>query len=244
MEQNNIEVQEKEEKVNYLLYAILFVIILILATVAVTYAYFKFNVSNDTTLVNVSSSLECINLSLSDNGTSIGLSHKYPITDELATTDTTITPVTVTVTNNCSEAKKYTLSLSTIGLTNSLTSYIEDNKIRYQVLKNDTVYKSADYLSNLGLVSTSNQAYNDLSGTNGELATKYPDYTVKNIYAIEDTISIGANSHNKYDIYLWVDYYEGDSAMYSDSNATHDEAYDATTEGKKFAAAISLSLNP
>lgn len=236
--------EQRENKVNYLLYAIVFVAILILATIAVTYAYFKFNVEHDTTLVNVSSSIECINLSLSDSGTSIGLSHKYPITDELATTDTGITPVTVTVTNNCSESKYYTLSLSTIGLTSSLTDYIEDNKIRYQVLKNDSIYKSPDYLSNLGLVGTTNKAYTDLTGTDGELATKYPDYTVKQIYAIEDTVSIGANSSNKYNIYLWVDYYEGDSAMYTDENAEHDETYDGTTEGKKFAAAISLSLNP
>ena len=42
---------------------------------------------------------------------------------------------------------------------------------------------------------------------------------------------------------MWVDYYEGDSAMYTNSNAVHNESYDGTTEGKKFAAAVSLSFD-
>jgi len=236
--------EEKESKVNYFVYALVFVAILIVATVAVTFAYYKINVDYDSTLVNVSASLECIDLSLSDNNTTLGLSYNYPITDTLAQQSGSVTPVTVTVTNNCSDAKAYTLALSTIGLSTTLDSYIEDSKIRYRVLKNDASFKSADYLSNLSKLSNTNHAYSDLTGTDGELALKYPNYTVKNIYTIEDTLSINGNSSNKYDIYLWVDYYEGDSAMYTTQNAVHDETYDGTTEGKKFAAAISLSLNP
>lgn len=236
--------EEKESNVNYLLYAIVLVILLIAATFAVTFAYYKVNTDFDTTLVNVSSTLECIDLSLSDSGTSIELSHNYPITDSLAQESGSVTPVTVTVTNNCSEAKQYTLALSTLALTNSTSSYIEDSKIRYKVTKNNATFKNVDYLSNLGTVSTSNQAYKDLTGTSGELAKKYADYTTKKIYAIEDTQSINSNASNTYNIYLWVDYYEGDSAMYTTANAIHDTSYDGTTEGKKFAAAISLSLNP
>ncbi len=239
-----MEEKEKKEKNDvYLLYAIVFVVILILGTFAVTYAYFQFNVEHDSTLADINASLECINLSLSEGTTDIGLTYDYPITDSKATSGGA-TPVTVTVTNNCTDAKNYTLSLSTMALTSSTSSYIEDNKIRYQVVKNSTTYKGIDYLSNLSVVSSSNQAYSDLTGTDGELATKYSNYTLKNIYAIEDNISISANTSNSYQIYLWVDYYEGDSAMYADSNATHDESLDGSTEGKKFAAAVSLSLNP
>ena len=236
---------EKEEVgINYLVYLILFVLILVVGTFALTYAYFEADTSNDTTLVNVSSSIECIDLSLSDNGTSIALSYNYPITDTLALKEGSITPVKVTVTNNCSDTKKYTLALSSISLTNSLNSYIEDNKIRYQVLKNGSSFKTPDYLNNLYLLEEENQAYKDLTGEYGELKNKYPDYTVKNIYVIEDTLEVLGNETNEYEIYLWVDYYEGDSNMYNYPDATHDKSFDGTTEGKKFAAAISLSLNP
>lgn len=236
--------EEKESKANYLLYLIVLVIILIVATFAITFAYYKVNVSSVTTLVNINSTLECIDLDLSNNGTNISLSHNYPITDKLAETSGSITPVTVTVTNNCSDSKKYTLALSTMASSSATSDYIEDNKIRYKVLKNNSTFKSIAYLNSLSKVSTSNQAYKDLTGDSGELSKKYSNYTVKNIYAIEDTQSIAANASNTYQIYLWVDYYEGDSQMYTSSTAIHDESYDGTTEGKKFAAAISLSLNP
>ena len=193
--------EEKENNINYLLYAIFFVVILIVATFAITYAFFKFNVEYDKTLSEVNTSLECINLSLSEGTTDIGLTYDYPITDDKATSNGGATPVTVTVTNNCSSTKKYTLSLSTMTLTNNSDNYIEDNKIRYKVIKNNNDYKGIDYLSNLGTVSSDNQAYKNLIGTDGELAKKYSDYTLKKIYAIEDTISIEANTSNKYNIY-------------------------------------------
>ena len=236
--------EEKDSKVNYLLYLIVLVVILIVATFAITFAYYKVNVSSATTLVNINSTLECIDLDLSNNGSNISLSYNYPITDALAETSGSITPVTVTVTNNCSSSKKFTLALSTMELPIAPVEYIEDNKIRFKVLKNNSTYKSAAYLSSLSAVGSSNQAYKDLTGESGELAKKYPNYITKQIYAIEDTQSIAANSSNTYKIYLWVDYYEGDSAMYTSANAVHNESYDGTTEGKKFAAAISLSLNP
>ena len=237
--------ETKETNFNYLLYAITFVAILIAATAAITYAYFKFNVQHDTTLVNINASLECLNLGLSDSGTSISLSYNYPITDTLATTsnDGSVKPLTVTVTNNCDEALNYTLTLSSLEEIANPTNYIEDSKIRYQMFKNDTLYKGIDYLNNIALVSNTNSAYKDLAGTSGELATKYPNYNYKNIYALDDTISINGGASNKYDLYLWVDYYEGDAKMYTDANAEHDTTFDGTTEGKKFAAAISLSIN-
>lgn len=234
----------EEKNTNYLTYAIAMVVLLIAATFAITFAYYKVDTTFDSTLVDISASLECIDLELSSSGNTLSLSYNYPITDELAQTTGSITPVTISVTNNCSTSKNYTLALSTLSLTNSTSSYIEDSKIRFKVVKNNDTYKSAAYLNSLGEVSTTNQAYKDLTGTNGELATKYPDYTVKKIYAIEDEQTILTNATNTYSIYLWVDYYEGDSNMYTGTSSTHDESYDNTTAGKKFAAAISLSLNP
>lgn len=236
--------EETESKANYLVYAIGLVVLLIIATFAITYAYFKVNTSYVTTLVDVSANLDCIDLQLSNSGGNLSLSHNYPITDELAQSSGSITPVTVSVTNNCSTSKNYTLALSTLSLTNSTSTYIEDSKIRFKVTKNGSSYKTPAYLTTLSEVSSTNQAYKDLYGTGGELATKYPTYTLKKIYAIENTQAIASNTTNTYSIYLWVDYYEGDSAMYSSSSATHNETYDGTTAGKKFAAAISLSLNP
>ncbi len=236
--------KEKDSKANYLVYAIALVILLIVATFAITFAYYKIDTASSNTLVDISASLDCIDLKLSNSGSNINLSYNYPITDELASQSGSITPVTVSVTNNCSSTKKYTLALSTLSLTNSTSSYIEDSKIRFKVTKNNSSFKNAAYLNTLSEVGTSNQAYTDLTGTSGELATKYPNYTVKKIYAIENSQTIAANKTNSYSIYLWVDYYEGDSTMYTSSNATHNESYDGTTAGKKFAAAISLSLNP
>lgn len=236
--------EETENKVNYLFYAIALIVLLIIATFAITFAYYNVETKYSNTLVDISASLDCIDLELSSSGGNLSLSYNYPITDELAQTSGSITPVTVSVTNNCSTSKNYTLALSTLSLTNSTSSYIEDSKIRLKVTKNNTTFKNAMYLNNLSEVASTNQAYKDLTGTSGELATKYSDYTVKKIYAIEDTQTIATNVTNTYNIYLWVDYYEGDSAMYTSNSATHDENYDNTTAGKKFAAAISLSLNP
>ena len=41
---------------------------------------------------------------------------------------------------------------------------------------------------------------------------------------------------NTYSVYMWVDYYEGDT--------THTGLNDNSTEGQNFAAAISLVVNP
>ena len=230
--------EEKNSKINYLIYAVFFVIILSILAITGAYAYYKVNVDYDETLSGIESSLECIDLSL-DSQSLLSLSYNYPITDELAMRDGSITPVSVTVTNNCSTAKKYTLSLAT--MTKSGTTYIDDAKIRYKVVKNDSDFKGIDYLSTISKLTEDNRAYGSLVGTDKELATKYPDYTLRNLYAVDEIVTINPNTSNTYEVYLWVDYYEGDAGAYAGNE--HDSSFDNTTKGQSFAAAISLSLN-
>ena len=230
--------EEKNSKINYLIYAVFFVIILSILAITGAYAYYKVNVDYDETLSGIESSLECIDLSL-DSQSLLSLSYNYPITDELAMREGSITPVSVTVTNNCSTAKKYTLSLAT--MTKSGTTYIDDAKIRYKVVKNDSDFKGIDYLSTISKLTEDNRAYGSLVGTDKELATKYPDYTLRNLYAVDEIVTINPNTSNTYEVYLWVDYYEGDAGAYKGEE--HDSSFDNTTKGQSFAAAISLSLN-
>jgi len=237
-----MENKVSKNKKSLIIYTVISVIVLLSVVIAITYAYYNFDPEKPSTLVNVSSSLECIDLVLSDNNTSIGLSNNYPVTDEYVK-ENNLTPLTVTVTNNCSTPKQYTLALSTIAKTSDIDNYIYDSKIRYRVDKNNENYKGYDYLSNLTRISDTSKLYTNLAGVGGEISTKYPDYTLKDIYSIDDLITIDSNTSNIYDIYLWVDYYEGDYKMYTNSDIEHNEVYDGSTENKKFAAAISLTLN-
>ena len=132
--------EEKNNKKNYLLYAIILVVLLIGTTIAISYAYFKLDNSSagSTTLTTA---FDCVDISLSDNSTTLKLSHNYPITDELALTSGSITPLTIKVTNNCTNSVQYSLALSTLSLTSNTGNYIADNKIRYKLLKNSSNYK-------------------------------------------------------------------------------------------------------
>ena len=119
---------EKEKKESYLIYAILFVTILVLVGITVTYAFFQVETSYSASSVgSVNAAMECINISYSETNT-IDLDYNYPISDSYALTN--VTPVTVQVKNNCTNnttAVNYTLALT--SLSNS-TGYIADSKIR------------------------------------------------------------------------------------------------------------------
>lgn len=227
------------KKVDFLIYIIGAVFILIVLTITGTYAYYKVSTTGSGSTVKATASMECVDMSLSSSTNLNLLSYNYPITDSIATTSGNITPVTVTVTNNCSASANYSIALTSM-YSGTDSSYIADNQIRYKMLKNNAAHKGVGYLSSVTQAGTSSQIYRDLV-TYNELGTRYPTYTRKNIYLIDDSVTLGASKSNTYAVYLWIDYYEGDSAAYSGS--AHDTSYDNTTAGKKFAAAISLSLN-
>lgn len=232
--------QELHEKNNqkmgkYIFLAIAFVVGIITAGVAVSYAYFNVSTTYDSSLANVSSKLDCINISYSEANT-INLDYDYPISDTYALAN--VTPVTVTVKNNCSANAanvNYTLALTTL---NNGSNYIQDNKIRTNIKRKlgtaaETTLKSTDYVSNLTKL-TSGNAYTYLIE---DLSTRagVKDYTNKVSYII-DSNSVGNGITNTYKVYLWVDYYEGDT--------THTGLNDNSTQGQNFSAAISLIINP
>lgn len=235
------EIQETNNSKKYVFYAVLLVVCVIFLGITATYAFFKVSVSNDDTLANVNATLDCINVSYSESGV-ISLNDPYPVSDTYALGKT---PVTVTVTNNCSanvQNVNYTLALTTLR---NATGYIEDSKIRTNVKRkladaSETTIKNTGYLNTLTPLTTGN-AYdfliNDLAKRD---ATK--NYPNKTSYVI-DSGSVGNGKSNIYKVYLWVDYYEGNAAAYS-GNLTNQASFNNTTEGKEFAAALSLIINP
>ena len=236
--------QDNEMKASsYLIYAILFVTILILTGITVAYAYFKVETTHSETLSNINVTMDCVDIAYSETGT-IDLDYNYPITDTYAMAN--VKPVTVTVTNNCTantENVNYTLAITSLS-DGTTENYIQDNQIRMNVAKkagnsSETTLINTTYLSNLTTLTTGN-AYTYL---NSDLASRpgVTSYTTRKSYVI-DTGSIGNGIINTYKIYLWVDYYEGDANAYEGEE--HDTTYDNTTENHDFAAAISLVVNP
>lgn len=233
MEQENTE--KKEHLRKYFFLAMVLVLCVIVLGVTVTYAYFKVSTTNDSTLADVSASLECVDISYSEENT-INLDYDYPISDDYALAN--VSPVTVKVTNNCTKNVKnvnYVLALTTL---NNGSNYIEDSKMRLAVKRqlgtnSETTFIATDYLSNLTKL-TSGNAYTYLTE---DLANRSvtQGYTNKISYTV-DSNSIGNGETNTYKIYLWVDYYEGDT--------THTGLNDNSTQGQSFTSAISLVVNP
>lgn len=230
------ELQEKTyKKDKYIFFAIALVVAVIIIGISGTYAFFSVSTTHTSTLANISSKLDCINISYSEANT-INLDYNYPISDTYALAN--VTPVTVTVKNNCSANAanvNYTLALTTL---NNGSNYIQDNKIRTNIKRklgaaSETTLKSTNYISSLTRL-TSGNAYTYLTeDLNTRAGVK--DYTNKVSYVI-DSNSIANGATNTYKVYLWVDYYEGDT--------THAGLNDNSTQGQNFAAAISLIVNP
>lgn len=236
-----MEKVNKEKTESYLVYAILFVTILVLVGITITYAFFQVETTHSSTMGGVNASMECINISYSETGTytedsTINLNYNYPISDDYALNN--VTPVTVQVKNNCTNnttAVNYTLALT--SLSNS-TGYITDNKIRINAKRklgssSETTLVSTNYLSNLTKLTTGN-AYTYLT-QDLDSRPSVSSYANRASYTI-DSGSIANGVTNTYKVYLWVDYYEGDT--------THTGLNDNSTEGQNFAAAISLVVNP
>lgn len=226
--------EQKEKNVKFLFYIIVGVVLLIGITLVATYAFFTVTTTKTSTLGNINSATECINVSYSETG-KISLDYNYPISDSFALSK--ITPVTVTVTNNCTNnasAIPYTLAITSLKKS---SGYISDSAIRLNVSRKvgsnaESTLKSTNYLNSLTSL-TSGNAYtylmNDLNSRNG-----MSSYTTKDSYLI-DSSTVANNSINTYKIYLWIDYYEGDTTKTGLNNNT--------TQGLDFASAISLVVN-
>ena len=221
----------KKKKNN--IYLIVFVTLLF-SLIGATYAYFRVNTTNDTTLGGVIGKIECLDITYSESNI-IELDNQYPITDEYALDN--LTPLTVTVTNNCTNEQEpidYVLTYTSLS---ENTGYIPDSKIRILVKrqkgsneeKTSILPTYVNNLENLTSGTTYTMLSNDLNTRN---ITK--DYTNKTSYVI-DREEIESNTTNIYKVYLWIDYWEGDT--------THTGLNNNSTMGLDYKSAISLVVN-
>lgn len=241
---NEFEIIESKEKTNwkYLIYVITFVLVLIVVAVAVTYAYFLITTSKEESISEVNAQMACMDFTYSETNT-IELEYLWPISDEFALAN--LTPVTITVTNNCENSEdsiNYVLALTNGVIAAEEEMFLKGDTIRiYATKKVDTNEEEelikTDYLNSLTVLEPGNAAdyvnaylkslmgVDDLEAV-GFLATNY----------VIDDSTLASKSTVVYNIYLWVDYYEGDT--------THTGLKDNTTEGKIFAGIISGAINP
>ncbi len=253
------EENSKSQMRKYMVMAIIFVTIMIVLGVVGSYAYFKVNVSNTTTTANITGTAECMDIEFAEvkDGaiSSENLTYSYPITDDWAKEH--VKPFKLTITNKCKQTSEvnYALVLTTLSKdedTASEKTYLNDSQLRLQVKKDGQELKSADYINSLKKVDSSSSE-NDYQLLQKELTEKltaakktYSDYKTINSYILDSsTIKNNTDGTSKieYDVYLWVDYYEGDSAAYNGTEH-NSEQYDNTTENKHFESLITLIVNP
>jgi len=225
--------QEKKNKY-YALYVIILVILLVVITIGITYAFFSINVTNSGSKTGVQTSAACIDITYSETDT-INLDYNYPISDDYALNN--VKPVTIKVENKCTnnnENINYTLAITSLS---NDEGFIDDSKIRIYVERQmsgglEGPFLITDYLNSVQTLT--NGATYEYVQSDLDKRDKVSSYKNRNSYLI-DSNNIADGKINTYKIYLWVDYYEGD--------ATHTGLNDNSTEGQKFAAAISLVIN-
>ena len=214
--------------------ALVVILILIAINLTVSYSYFSVNTTHDNTLSTISGHVNCLDITYEEQN-SLNLSGQYPVSDEWALAN--MTPVTITVENNCEntdERLNYTLALSTLR---NATGFINDNQIRMHLKRTmygdtEKIFKNTDYVSSLNQLEPGNA----LDFITQDLQTRgiTSSYSTITNYVLDST-DIGAGETNTYRLYLWIDYYEGDT--------THTGLNDNTTQNKQYKTALSLVLN-
>ncbi len=257
--------ESKSDIRSYLFYVIIFVAILIVGAITGTYAYFKVAVDDSmSSPVNIIGRTDCINVTFEDGEPKrkfLTLDVDYPVSDAWALgtgseQKPNITPVKITVKNNCTNEQadlNYTLAITTLGNSNSIT----DDKIRTHIKKSvgesstATVLKQTDYLNTLTKIEDNSSNHKLITDDlKAKTDLQYTNYSTVTSYQI-DIGKVKSNSSNTYEIYLWIDYYEGNSAAYknnvasneSPSDAGDEDQYNNSTENKKFNSILTLLVN-
>lgn len=220
------------------------ILLLIISLVVMLFSYARFYVQgvNNATTTTIQGTFDCLELSTNQTGV-LTLNKNYPVTDNYALAN--FTPVTITMTNNCSAstaAIPYILSLATLyqKTLDYNTLYIPANKVRVKILKTvgteaETTKVDTNFLSNVPVFTTDSLGYKyTMTHYNGDAT--YANYTVKDLYNIDEA-TIASNQSVVYKVYLWIDYYEGDP------NRVGGENYDNTTQGLKFETSLAVTLN-
>ena len=226
--------KQEQKKTSYKKYVWFFVAILFVITITLSYAYLSVNSTNTSTTSSLGSSLACMNISYSESDI-LDLEYNYPIKDSYATEN--INPVNITITNNCPSGESvinYTLAISSLFKDDG---YINDDQIRMKVTRTKPneekqIIRKPMYFSMLDEMPSGDALVylkEDIKKRDN-----MGEYENINSYII-DSSTIGVGESISYEVYLWVDYYEGD--------VTHTGKLDNSTEGKYFNAAISIITN-
>ena len=152
------------------------VLILIVGVVGITYAFFRVGGVQGTANTFTSG---CLNISLTNESTSINLTDAYPITDAEGLNGTSYD---FTVKNNCNSATNYQINLE------SLNEQV--NSLNADYIK---VSLSSDTVDNVISILSSN------TSATPSIDNAYESY---NLY----TDSLDANEEKTYHLKIWVDY--------------------------------------
>lgn len=212
--------QKKYKSTYYTMCAFLIVALLLVVGVSLSYAYIESDSQNKYTDYSINSNVSCVSLNYSESGI-INLDKQIPLKDEQSSQ---ISPVTITVTNNCPNQVRYSLFITSL-VTNGGANYIEDSKIKIKVDGSATI--AAKALNSLS-VKASGTSYTQI---NNSLASRSSvnSYTPRTSYYITSNTTpttINASETHTYTVRLWIDYYEGN--------------VNNSTQGKSFAAAFTL----
>lgn len=249
----NDENMEEKSKINktYVAFGVIFVLSLVLLGIASSYAYYKLSIATDSTKTNANVKTDCIDISFTDDTVknedgSYKLDYNYPITDSFALSN--VSPITIKVKNNCSANVSdvyYSLVLTTLRseASSAKNGYMNDDVVRFNIKKqigeDVTEVKETNYLNTLSKINPDGTNYqlliNEFIKNNIDISNITP-------YIVESG-QIANNEEITYKIYLWVDYYEGDSAMYGPSPAVHDTSKDGSTKNKELKTLVSLLVN-
>ena len=259
---------EKHSMRMYFMYAFVFTMVLIVFGVTGTYAYYVMQISSESSSTTaITATAECFNVTLSDTDGAVSSSssstlslgnYNYPITDDFAVGNDNgqngnLTPMTVTVKNNCATGTTnvpYKLILSTFNSnTNGDSKTIEDSKMKIkitkqenggqeQVVNNENKKKVSELTEftqekngNINLKEQLEEAIRSKSSSS--------NLTLNKSYVIDDG-TVGPSKTNTYKIYVWVDYYEGCEANVVDSAGSN---CNGSTQGKDFKALVSAIIN-
>ena len=203
----------------YIINAMLLVVLIGIIGISASYAFINVTTSTtEFTNPKINSSIECVDLTYNETAV-INLDHKYPLTDTQGAQEK---PLTVTITNSCSNEVVYSLVIS--SLTKDGTDFMNDNQVKIKVEKNSAEQIQTKILSELTTVDANSNAYKYLTTdlTNRE---NVKDYSHRASYYIVQDVTLGSNGTDTYSVRLWIDYNEGGN--------------NNSTEGKSFAATLS-----
>ena len=159
------------------------VLVVLAGVIGITFAYFSTGGVQDT--ANTFNS-GCLNISLTNESTSINLTDAYPITDAEGLETTSYD---FTVKNNCNSATNYQINLESLQI--SLESLNEQvNSLGADYIK---VSLSSDTVDNVISILSSN------TSVTPSIDNAYESY---NLY----TDSLDANEEKNYHLKIWVDY--------------------------------------